>query len=44
MKYNKFEKIGIDISRFGLGCMRFPTIELPDGSKNIDQDKVNEIG
>ena len=43
MNYQTFGKTGLKISRFGLGCMRFPKTVLADGSKMIEQDKVNEM-
>ena len=33
MKYRHFDKLGIDVSVFGLGCMRLPMIEK-DGKKS----------
>ncbi len=43
MQYLNFGKTGLKISRFGLGCMRFPKKDLTDGTNVIDQDKVNEM-
>lgn len=41
MKYVKYGKAQWDVSRFGVGCMRFPRIE---GDKDtIDQEQVNEM-
>ena len=31
------------ISLLGFGCMRWPTIEMEDGSKEIDQEAVNRM-
>ena len=43
MRYFDFGKTGLKISRFGMGCMRFPKKELSDGSKIIDQDEVTRM-
>ena len=37
MQYIKFGKDGIDVSKFGMGCMRFPQIK--DGSKSEIDEK-----
>ncbi len=39
MEKRKFDKLGIETSLLGFGCMRFPT--LADGS--IDEDKAEEM-
>lgn len=38
MKYTKLEKLNIEVSKLGLGAMRFP---MKDGK--IDQEQVNEM-
>jgi predicted aldo/keto reductase-like oxidoreductase len=43
MDYFDFGKTGLKISRFGLGCMRFPKKKQSDGSSAIDQDEVNRM-
>lgn len=47
MLYRNFEKIGVPISAFGLGCMRFPTKEVKgaDGSTGqvVDQKLATEL-
>ena len=42
MQYREFKKLGIKVSTFGLGCMRFPTIEV-DGAKKVDLDNAKNI-
>ena len=36
MKYRKFGKLGIELSAFGVGCMRLPIVGDPD-KKVIDE-------
>jgi predicted aldo/keto reductase-like oxidoreductase len=43
MTYNELGTTGLNVSRFGMGCMRLPKIEQPDGTAVIDQDKTNEM-
>jgi len=43
MKYRKFGKLGIDISAFGVGCMRFPMVDDGNGHRVVDQNIANEI-
>lgn len=46
MQYIKFGKLGFEVSRFGLGCMRLPIKVQPDGTKidsDIDEDKAIEM-
>ena len=38
MRYTDFKHDGLRVSRFGLGCMRFPTTKLKDGKSVIDED------
>lgn len=37
MKYRKFGKIDFDVSSFGFGCMRLPTLDNKPMSPNIDE-------
>ena len=37
MKMREAGKLGIKISAFGLGCMRFPMTKAPDGSQIVDE-------
>ena len=37
MQYRKFGKLGIEVSAFGVGCMRFPMIKLEDGTDAVDE-------
>lgn len=34
MQYRKFGALGFEVSTFGVGCMRLPVMQNPDGSKN----------
>ena len=34
MQYRKFGNLGFEVSTFGVGCMRLPVKEKPDGSKD----------
>lgn len=43
MKYVDFGKHGFRVSRFGLGCMRFPKIKAEDGTEIIDEKAAIEI-
>jgi len=43
MQYRKFGNLGIEVSVFGVGCMRLPVKENPDGSKDysaIDEQEA----
>ncbi|HHY81784.1 MAG TPA: aldo/keto reductase [Clostridiales bacterium] len=40
MQYRKLEKLGIECSIFGIGCMRLPLLANPDGS--ISSDRIDE--
>jgi predicted aldo/keto reductase-like oxidoreductase len=40
MQYRKFEKLGIECSVFGIGCMRLPLLRNPDGSTSYE--KIDE--
>ena len=37
MQYRKIEKLGIEVSAFGVGCMRFPMKKLEDGTDVVDE-------
>lgn len=39
MQYIKFPKLEIDVSRFGMGCMRFPKTNDSKGKSIIDETK-----
>ena len=43
MEYVKLGKISDKVSRFGLGCMRLPSIEMEDGKKEIDDDEAVKL-
>ncbi len=43
MKYVKFGKTGLDVSRFGLGCMRFPTMKDSEGKDVIDEKAAIQL-
>ncbi|MBQ6933078.1 MAG: aldo/keto reductase [Clostridia bacterium] len=43
MKYVKFGKHDFEVSRFGLGCMRFPKIKLEDGTEVINEKEAIDI-
>lgn len=38
MKYRKIPKLGIEVSAFGVGCMRFPMKRLEDGTDVVNED------
>lgn len=43
MQYKKFGDLGFEVSVFGVGCMRLPVMEKPDGSKDysaIDEEEA----
>ncbi len=42
MKMRNFGKLGIKVSAFGVGCMRFPTIER-NGKTVVDQELATKI-
>ena len=42
MQYRKFGKLGIEVSAFGVGCMRFPMKE-ENGRRVVDQELANTI-
>lgn len=46
MQYRDFGKLGFKVSAFGMGCMRLPLEELPDGTRDssrIDEKKAIEM-
>ncbi len=43
MQYVDFKHDGKKVSRFGLGCMRFPTIKDQDGKDVFDEQKSIEL-
>ena len=42
MQYREFKKLGIKVSAFGIGCMRFPTVDTPEGKK-VDLENAKKI-
>jgi predicted aldo/keto reductase-like oxidoreductase len=40
MQYVEFPKLGINVSRFGMGCMRFPKTKNEDGQEIIDEQEA----
>lgn len=40
MEYNQFGSLDKKISRFGMGCMRYPRKTLSDGTDVIDEDEA----
>ena len=40
MEYNQFGSLDKKVSRFGMGCMRFPRMKLSDGSDVIDEQEA----
>lgn len=40
MKYMNFGKTGLSVSRFGLGCMRFPQVKDADGKEQINEPEA----
>lgn len=44
MQYRRFDKLGFDVSVFGIGCMRLPTVLKEDGKKSIEKEEsINMI-
>ena len=42
MQYRELKKLGIKVSAFGIGCMRFPSIDTPEGKK-VDLENAKKI-
>ena len=47
MQYRRFDRLGVDVSAFGLGCMRFPMYEVKDAEGNsqrvVDEELATSI-
>ncbi|MBQ8382503.1 MAG: aldo/keto reductase [Clostridia bacterium] len=43
MQYRKMGKLGIEVSAFGIGCMRFPMKDDGNGKRVVDQELANQI-
>ena len=43
MQYRKMGKLGIEVSAFGVGCMRFPMYTNEEGKRVVDQELANKI-
>ena len=47
MQYRRFDKLGVDVSAFGLGCMRFPMYEVKDAEgksrRVVDEELATAI-
>jgi len=43
MQQRSFGKQGYNVSLLGMGCMRLPRMEMPDGSVDIDREKAIEL-
>ena len=43
MKYRHINKLNIDVSAFGLGCMRFPMTKDENGRDIVDEKISTEI-
>ena len=37
MQYRRLEKLGIEVSAFGMGCMRFPMKDDGQGGREVDE-------
>ena len=43
MKYRYIKKLGLELSAFGLGCMRFPMKKDENGKDVVDEEKSTAI-
>ena len=43
MQYRKIEKLGIEVSAFGVGCMRLPMKKLEDGTDVVDEENSTPL-
>ena len=43
MQKRKYGKLGFDVSAFGMGCMRLPTIVDSEGKAQVDKEKAFEM-
>ena len=43
MQYRRFEKLGVDVSAFGIGCMRFPMQDITDAEGNTRREVDEEL-
>ena len=43
MQKRAFGKQGYEVSLLGMGCMRLPRAEMPDGSVDVDREKAVEM-
>lgn len=43
MEYKKFGRLGYEISRFGIGCMRLPIIKDENGKQKINEAEAIEM-
>jgi len=43
MQQRTFGKLGYEVSLLGMGCMRLPRMEMPDGSVDIDRERAVEL-
>ena len=43
MQYSKYGKTGMNVSAFGMGCMRLPQITTASGKSEVDFDEVTKM-
>lgn len=43
MQYRDYGREGYQVSTFGMGCMRLPRRERPDGTVEVDREKAYEL-
>lgn len=43
MQQRQFGSLGYNVSALGLGCMRLPRMDMPDGSVDVDRQKAIEL-